>query len=116
MDHERQKGRHVEDVHEKNLGYDITSLDTQSGELRLIEIKGIGYSTGIVCLTPNEKRVAEDRSDCYWLYVVTNCKSESPLLHDPVFNPAKMPWHEVKKVDHFYLTLSDVTRAASEPR
>ena len=30
------------DVHEKDLGYDITSLDTNSGELRLIEIKGIG--------------------------------------------------------------------------
>ncbi len=32
----------VADVHEKNLGYDITSLDTNSGELRLIEVKGIG--------------------------------------------------------------------------
>ena len=30
----------VTDVHEKNLGYDITSLDTNSGELRLIEVKG----------------------------------------------------------------------------
>ena len=116
MDHERQKGRHVEDVHEKNLGYDITSLDTQSGELRLIEIKGIGHSTGVVCLTPNEKRVAEDRPDCYWLYVVTNCKSESPLLHEPISDPAKMPWHEVKKVDHYFLTLSALTVASTDPR
>jgi superfamily II DNA or RNA helicase len=110
IDHERQKGRHVEDVHEKNLGYDITSLDTNSGELRLIEVKGIGSSTGTVCLTPNEKRVAEDRADCYWLYVVTNCKTDSPLLHEPVAQPAKMPWHEVKKVDHYYLTFSDIVR------
>ena len=116
MDHERQKGRHVEDVHEKNLGYDITSLDTQSGELRLIEIKGIGHSTGVVCLTPNEKRVAEDRPDCYWLYVVTNCKSELPLLHEPIPDPAKMPWHEVKKVDHYFLTLSALTVASTDPR
>jgi Domain of unknown function (DUF3883) len=28
-------------VHEKNLGYDITSLDLTSGELRLIDVKGI---------------------------------------------------------------------------
>jgi len=116
IDHERQKGRQVEDVHEKNLGYDITSLDTQSGELRLIEVKGIGFSTGTVCLTPNEKRVAEDRSDCFWLYVVTNCKSESPLLHEPILAPAKLPWHEVKKVDHYYLTLSDITVASTDPR
>ena len=112
IDHERQAGRHVEDVHEKNLGYDITSLDTQSGELRLIEIKGIGHSTGTVCLTPNEKRVAEDRPDCYWLYVVTNCKGESPLLHAPIADPARMSWLEVKKVDHYYLTLSDITRSS----
>ena len=114
IDHERQKGRQVEDVHEKNLGYDITSLDTQSGELRLIEVKGIGFHTGTVCLTPNEKRVAEDRSECYWLYVVTNCKSDSPLLLEPILAPAKMPWHEVKKIDHYYLTLSDISRASTE--
>lgn len=112
MDHERQKGRHVEDVHEQNLGYDITSLDTNSGELRLIEIKGIGDHTGTVCLTPNEKRVAEDRADCYWLYVVTHCKTDSPHLHDPIPNPARMPWHEMRKVDHYYLTLSDINRAS----
>lgn len=116
MEHERQQGRHVEDVHEKNLGYDITSLDVNSGELRLIEIKGIGGSTGTVCLTPNEKRVAEDRPDCYWLYVVTNCKNDLPLLHEPIANPARMPWHEVKKIDHYYLTLSDISRSATEPQ
>jgi len=113
--HERQKGRHVEDVHDQNLGYDITSLDTESGELRLIEAKGIAASTGTVCLTPNEKRVAEDRSDCYWLYVVTNCKTDSPLLIEPIPNPAQMSWHEVKKVDHYYLTLSDISRTAPQP-
>lgn len=114
MDHERQKGRHVEDVHEQNLGYDITSLDTNSGELRLIEIKGIGDSTGTVCLTPNEKRVAEDRADCYWLYVVTHCKTDSPHLHDPIPNPARMPWHEMRKVDHYFLTLSDINRSSMQ--
>ena len=33
IDHERSLGRHVYDVHEKNLGYDVTSLDINSGEL-----------------------------------------------------------------------------------
>src|SRR5208283_4989728 len=41
MEYEQAQGRTVTDVHEKDLGYDITSLDTNSGELRLIEIKGL---------------------------------------------------------------------------
>jgi Protein NO VEIN, C-terminal len=69
MAHESALGRQVFDVHEKNLGYDITSLDLTSGELRLIEVKGLAGATGIIRLTPNEKRVAEARRDCYWLYV-----------------------------------------------
>jgi hypothetical protein len=30
----KDQGRQVYDVHEKNLGYDITSLDINSGKLR----------------------------------------------------------------------------------
>ena len=66
MKYETEKGRQVYDVHEKNLGYDLTSLDLNSGELRLIEVKGLSGAAGSVLLTPNEKRVAEDRRDCYW--------------------------------------------------
>ena len=68
MEYEMAKGRQVFDVHEKNLGYDVTSLDVESGELRLIEVKGLAAETGTILLTPNERRVAEDRRDCYWLY------------------------------------------------
>ena len=109
MDYERDKGRQVHDVHEKNFGYDFTSLDLNSGELRLIEVKGLGGATGSVLLTPNEKRVAEDRRDCYWLYVVTNCKNE-PQLQNPLKDPARLQWHEVKKVDHYYLSINAVTQ------
>jgi hypothetical protein len=107
MEYEKEKGRQVHDVHEKNFGYDLTSLDLNSGELRLIEVKGIGESTGNVLLTPNEKRVAEDRRDCYWLYVVTDCKSE-PKLQNPIKDPARLQWHEVKKVDHYCLSIDAV--------
>ena len=109
MHYERDKGRQVYDVHEKNLGYDLTSLDLNTGELRLIEVKGIGEATGNVLLTPNEKRVAEDRRDCYWLYVVTDCKSD-PKLQNPIKDPARLQWHEVKKVDHYYLSIDAVTQ------
>lgn len=58
----------------------------------------------------NERRVAEDRRDYYWLYyVVTSCKSQ-PCLQEPINNPARFPWHEVKKVDHYYISVDALTQ------
>jgi superfamily II DNA or RNA helicase len=112
MEHEKAQGRQVYDVHEKNLGYDITSLDLNSGELRLIEVKGIGDSKGTVLLTPNERRVAEDRPDCYWLYVVTDCNT-TPKLQEPIKDPARLDWNEVTKVAHYYLSVDAVKKPMS---
>jgi hypothetical protein len=109
MEYERAQGRQVHDVHELNLGYDILSLDLGTGELRLIEVKGIGATSGNVMLTPNERRLAEDRRDCYWLYVVTNCDTQ-PTLHT-IKDPAQFPWHEVTKVAHYYLSVEEMTRS-----
>ena len=83
---------------------------------------------GTALLTPNERRVAGDRPacravhgagrrDCYWLYVVTGCKSEA-ILQEPIKNPARFPWHEVKKVEHYYLSVDALThpmRVREEP-
>ena len=109
MDHEKAQGRQVFDVSAKNLGYDITSLDLASGELRLIEVKGLGASTGTILLTPNERRVAEDRRDCFWLYVVTDCDTV-PRLQDPIRDPARLDWTEVTKVAHYYLSVNAMTK------
>jgi superfamily II DNA or RNA helicase len=109
MDYERAQGREVYDVHEKNLGYDLTSIDLKSGELRLIEVKGLGAVSGTILLTPNERRVAEDRRDCYWLYVVTNCNAK-PELQSPIKDPAGFTWHEVSKVQHYWLEVNAMTR------
>ncbi|MGH2402850.1 MAG: DUF3883 domain-containing protein, partial [bacterium] len=105
MEHERAQGRQVYDVSEKNLGYDVTSLDLASGELRLIEVKGLGAATGTILLTPNERRVAEDRRDCFWLYVVTDC-DKTPRLQEPIRDPARLDWNEVTKVAHYYLAVN----------
>ena len=109
MAYEADQGRQVYDVHEKNLGYDVTSLDVTSGELRLIEVKGLAAASGTILLTPNERRVAEDRRDCYWLYVVTNCAAE-PQLQEPIEDPARFPWHEISKVQHYWLQVDAMTR------
>ena len=109
MEHEQAKGRQVYDVSEKNLGYDVTSLDLASGDLRLIEVKGIGATTGTILLTPNERRVAQDRRDCYWLYIVTDCNT-TPQLQEPIRDPARFAWNEVTKVAHYYLAVNAMTK------
>ena len=115
MEHEAAQGRKVYDVHHKNLGYDVTSLDLESGELRLIEVKGLAAEKGRILLTPNERRVAEDRRDCYWLYVVTNCGT-APELQEPVRDPARFPWHEVTKVQHYWLEVDAMTKPMESRR
>ncbi|MHA1588769.1 MAG: helicase-related protein [Candidatus Thorarchaeota archaeon] len=115
IEYEKAQGRQVYDIHEKNLGYDITSLDINSGELRLIEVKGLANPTGTILLTPNERRVAEDRPDCFWLYVVTNCSSE-PQLNEPIKNPARFDWQEVSKVAHYWLDVKAMTTPMSGGR
>jgi hypothetical protein len=57
-------------------------------------------------------RVAEDRQDCYWLYVVTGTKTQ-PTLQEPIKNPARFPWHEVRKVEHYYLSVDALTQPMS---
>ena len=109
MEHEQAQGRQVYDVSEKNLGYDVTSLDLASGDLRLIEVKGLGAATGTILLTPNERRVAEDRPDCFWLYVVTDC-GHAPRLQEPIRDPARLDWNEVTKVAHYYLSVKAMTQ------
>lgn len=49
IEHERGQGRQVFNVHERTLGYDLTSMERHSSELRLIEVKGLGCRTGPSC-------------------------------------------------------------------
>ena len=109
MEHERAQERQVEDVSEKDLGYDVTSLDLKTGDLKLIEVKGLAAETGTILLSPNEHRVAEDRPDCFWLYVVTNCAAE-PVLQEPILNPARFEWHEVSKIQHYWMQVDTMTK------
>jgi len=106
---EEARGCKIEDVQDQNIGFDLRSLHPVTGELRLIEVKGIGAATGSIFLSPNEKRMAEDRRDLYWLYVVTHCDTE-PKLEDPIKDPARFPWHEIKKVEHYRLDVNAMTQ------
>jgi hypothetical protein len=78
-------------------------------EERLLKNVDEGQFRAICRLTPNERRVAEDRRDCYWLYVVTDCGS-TPCLQEPICDPARFQWNEVTKVSHYYLTVDALTQ------
>jgi len=61
-----------------------------------------------ILLTPNERRVVQDRRDCYWLYVVANCHSIAELTQ--IKNPARLAWHDVIRVVHYYLPVNILIR------
>jgi superfamily II DNA or RNA helicase len=107
--YEEARGCKIEDVQDQNVGFDLRSLHPITGENRLIEVKGIGAASGTICLSPNEKRMAEERRDLYWLYVVTHCDT-TPKLEEPIKDPARFPWHEVKKVEHYRLDVNAMTQ------
>jgi hypothetical protein len=66
-------------------------------------------ATGTILLTPNERRVPEDRRNCYWLYSVTNCALK-PVLQEPIKDPARFHWQEVTKVAHYRLEVNAMTK------
>ena len=66
-------------------------------------------ATGAIPLMPNERRVAENRRDCYWLYVLTNCGTE-PTLQEPIRDPARLDWREVTKVQHYWMEVNAMTK------
>ena len=53
-----------------------------------------------------------ERRGCCWLYVVMGAKAQ-PTLQEAIKNPARLPWHEVKKVDHYYLSVDALTQPMS---
>jgi len=84
--YEREHGRQPQDVAADNLGYDVRSLDPQSGATRYIEVKARA-GVGRVALTQNEWFTAQRLGDDYYLYAVMNAASDRPDLY-VVRNPA----------------------------
>ena len=43
---------------------------------------------------------------------MTNCADE-PQLQEPIADPAQFPWHEVSKVQHYWLEVNAMTKPMS---
>jgi hypothetical protein len=90
IEYELKHGRKPEDMHLRNLGFDIRS--TGAGETRYIEVKARA-TEGRIALTPNEWMAAQRFRDDYWLYIVTNA------LKDPELHIIRNPVESLKPIE-----------------
>ena len=105
IDYETEHGRKTSDVSKDNVGYDVKSIDVQ-GNKRYIEVKGRAGTDGVM-LSENEMNRLAQLGTKAWLYIVTECRSESPILNI-VNDPArKLVFEQKTKGVQFYLPLSE---------
>ena len=93
MNYEISQGRFPEDVSKENLGFDIRSKG--ENEVRYIEVKARA-DEGDIALTPNEWIKARRFGKDYWLYIVTNCRTNPSLFI--INNPAES-LHPKEKIE-----------------
>jgi hypothetical protein len=55
-----------------------------------------------------------DRWGCLWLYVVTRCKRREEPRVILIGDPARLSWHEVRKVENRKPSARALTPASSE--
>lgn len=71
-------------------GYDLESTDMESGLIRFVEVKALsGYwdSANPVLMTRTEFKMAQEKGDEYWLYIVERATSDDFQIHC-IQNPA----------------------------
>ena len=54
-----------------------------------------------------------DLRECYWLYVVTQCKPPEGWRVMLIDDRARLSWHEVRNVEHCQLLARALTAASS---
>ena len=113
MQYEREAGREPEPGDPHQTGWDVRSVDPQTGEIRLIEVKGKGcpwVDDEVVELSRAQVRKAfeasVDRTEDWYLYVVEKTDDGHRVL--PVANPVRVaakwmlcgePWRMVAEAE-----------------
>lgn len=101
MKREEEMGYQPSDVSALRLGYDIESLNPQTGELRFIEVKGRVAGATSITVTRNEVFASLNNPDHYWLAVVEIKGEEvqkvtyrqAPFRREPDFHAASINYH-----------------------
>lgn len=111
MDFERQQGREPEDQSPLKLPYDIRSVEND-GDTRYIEVKGRA-SVGGVELSEREWLTAENLGEDYWLYVVSDAKTNPTLtiIRDPA---RTLPTAEIVKRTRYHIPAETWQSAARD--
>ena len=105
MEYEKSHGRKCEDVSKDNVGYDVKSIDNE-GTKRYIEVKGRAGTDGVM-LSENEMNRLAQLGTHAWLYIVTECHGENPVLNI-INDPArKLIFEQKTKGVQFYLPLEE---------
>ena len=113
--HEEAEGRVVETVEAQNRGFDLVSRlphpeDPMTAmDVRFIEVKGRA-TTGEIALTTNEYKTAVRLKEDYWLYVVFDCRSDSPSLQI-VQDPCRLAWEPLTKIEHYHVGADTIRQA-----
>ncbi|MGC8725937.1 MAG: helicase-related protein [Thermoplasmata archaeon] len=87
MDYERIHECTPEDVSDKNLGFDIRSID-KNGKVKYIEVKARAYK-GDIAISTNEWLNAKKFGDDYYLYVVWNASDREKIELKIINNPSQ---------------------------
>ena len=98
LEYERLQGRDPVDVSSKEH-FDILSRDPSTEELRYIEVKGHAGPSLLAELSEAEYRVALEKRDRYWLYIVCDIARGEPQLvavQDPLSKMSVNPVGAVK--------------------
>lgn len=105
IDYEETHGRNTSDVSKDNIGYDVKSVDSV-GKKRYIEVKGRAGTDGVM-LSENEMNRLAQLGSRAWLYIVTECHGDKPVLNI-INNPAKRLVFEKKtKGVQFFLPVEE---------
>ena len=76
----------VEDVSEKNLGYDI-KVKNKDGTEYYYEVKSVNYLGDTISITNNEYSTADDYGNCYFLAIAQQSEKEMKVCF--ICNPLK---------------------------
>jgi superfamily II DNA or RNA helicase len=102
MDVERREGRTPAIVSEREH-YDIRSVNPETGEVRIIEVKGHSGAEVYGELSEEEARLAREGGDSYWLYIVYGIGSGKPELLR-FRNPLEsMSWRILERIEKRYI-------------
>jgi len=100
--YEKEHNREPQDVSQYEH-FDILSRNPETGELRYIEVKGHLGSSLIAELSEYEFKLAKEKGEQYWLYIITNIGSGKPKLK-AIKNPLEKMKVEVLETKKYKLT------------